>query len=150
MRSRTFPAVCQGLSSGPAIGFCFLLVSAAFAGWEPDIRLTVNDSSSRTSYNNARCVAACGDTVHAVWFDNRAGLFGIYDKRSPDRGATWGADTCLASVSYAEYPSIAASGSDLHLAWEDYRDGNFETYYKHSSNCGATWDADRRLTVNSA
>jgi ATP/ADP translocase len=37
-----------------------------FAQWEPDVRLTYNDSSSGTSYNNAWCVAATGNTVHVV------------------------------------------------------------------------------------
>lgn len=132
------------------IVLCCVLSSTASAEWGPDLRLTVNDSSSRASLNNAWCVAAGGDTVHAVWFDGREGAFAVYYRCSYDIGETWNAETCLAGVSYAEYPAIAVAGSDVHVVWEDYRDGNFEIYYKHSSDGGATWEDDRRLTANSA
>jgi hypothetical protein len=132
------------------IGLCCILSSPAFAEWGPDVRLTVNDSSSRASLNNAWCVAVSGDTVHAVWFDGREGVFAVYYRSSYDIGETWNAETCLARVSYAEYPCIAVAGGDVHVVWEDYRDGNFEVYHKHSPDGGVTWEDDRRLTVNSA
>ncbi len=123
----------------------------ALAQWEPDVRLTYNDSLSNTSYNNAWCVAASGSNVHVVWQDNRDGNWEIYAKRSTDFGSIWGADTRLTNnPSYSESPSVAASGSYIHVAWEDYRDGNDEIYYKRSTDDGLSWSTDTRLTNNNA
>ena len=90
------------------------------AQWEPDQRLTNQTDSSLTSYSNAWCVAASGDNVHVVWYDNRDGNFEIYYKRSIDGGLTWGADTRLTNASAASWePSIVVSGSILHVVWYD-------------------------------
>ena len=40
------------------IGALCLLLSSAYAQWEPDVRLTTDPSWSYTPYNNARCAAA--------------------------------------------------------------------------------------------
>lgn len=61
----------------------FLFMTNLSAQWEPDFRLTYNDSTSHTSYTNARCVAANGDIVNVVWNDNRDGNYEIYYKRNP-------------------------------------------------------------------
>jgi len=113
----------------PVIGLVMAL--PVLAQWEPDVRLTYNDSASYTSINNAWCVAATGDTVHVVWQDFRDGDYEIYTKRSTDGGSTWGADTRLTNNSaYSYAPSVAASGSNVHLIWRDNRDGNYEIYTK--------------------
>jgi len=137
--------------------FSFVLVIGlvmalpVLAQWEPDVRLTYNDSASYTSINNAWCVAATGDTVHVVWRDNRDGNEEIYTKRSPDGGSTWGADTRLTNDSADSfYPSVAASGSNVHVVWFDLRDGNEEIYAKRSPDGGLSWGADTRLTNDSA
>ena len=44
-----------------------LLVDNLSAQWEPDLRLTFDDSYSHTSENNAWCIVGKGDTVHVVW-----------------------------------------------------------------------------------
>jgi len=136
----------------PVLGLLGLLAAAPVsAGWLSDMRLTNDANDSRTSYNNAWCVAVNGDTLHVVWFDNRAGgVYGIYYKRSTDDGVTWSSDTLLTGSASAQYPCIAASGGRVHIAWEDIRDGNYEIYYKSSTDCGTFWGADQRLTVNSA
>ncbi len=127
-----------------AINFCQ-------AQWEPDVRLTNDPADSWTSIPNAWCVAASGDTVHVVWYDNRDGNQEIYYKRSTDGGVTWGEDTRLTNKSADSwYPSIAVSGSVVHVAWDDDRDGNNEIYYKRSEDGGSTWGSDTRLTNNSA
>jgi len=119
------------------------------AQWEPDVRLTFNDSTSYTSQSNARCVVASGDTVHVVWYDRRDGNWEIYYKRSIDAGMAWGPDTRLTTDSASsQNPSIAVSGSNVHLVWQDRRDGNWEIYYKRSPDGGSTWNADIRLTAD--
>jgi hypothetical protein len=73
-------------------------LSPLAAQWQPDQRLTNDPALSATSYNNAWCVAASGDTIHVVWYDNRIAStnWEIYYKRSTNGGAAWGADTRLA------------------------------------------------------
>jgi hypothetical protein len=128
---------------------CSLLI--ANAQWQPDVRLTNNDSASYTSYNNAWCIAASGSVVHVVWKDARDGNAEIYYKRSTDAGVSWGADTRLTnSIANSVYPSVAVSGSIIHLVWNDERDGNSEIYYKRSTDAGISWGADTRLTNNTA
>ena len=127
----------------------------AFAQWQPDVRLTNNDSSSVTSWSNARSVAASGDTVHVVWYDHRDGNDEIYYKRSTDNGATWGfLDTCLTDdPSVSNYPSVAASGSGVIAVWIDSRDTTPswpKVFYKRSVNNGQTWGADARLSDDSS
>jgi hypothetical protein len=123
------------------------LVAAAGAQWLPDLRLTYSDSASHTSYSDAWCVAAAGDTVHAVFYEPRSGAYQAFYKRSTDAGLTWSGDTALNTTTWAaEYPSVAASGDTVHAAWEDYRDGNFEIYYRRSLDAGATWEPELRLT----
>lgn len=124
--------------------------SVVHAQWEPDVRLTYNDSASSTSPNNARCIAASGDTVHVVWHDRRDGNWVIYYKRSMDGGTSWSQDTPLTMDSIgSQNPSIAVSGSNVHLIWQDLRDGNWEIYYKRSLDGGSIWSPDVRLTQDS-
>jgi hypothetical protein len=117
----------------------------------PDVRLTNDPSASKTSDNNAWCIAASGDTVHVVWYDFRDANFEIYYKRSTDGGTSWGADTWLTTNSAeSSSPSVTASGSVVHVVWQDRRDGSGgEIYYKRSTDGGVIWEADTRLTNNS-
>ncbi len=137
--------------------FSFLIVHCTFTikdcicQWEPDVRLTNNPDSSRTSSNNAWCTASNGNIIHAVWYDNRDANNEIYYKRSTDGGLNWGTDTRLTNdVSFSELPSIAVFGSIVHVVWDDQRDGNKEIYYKHSTDGGITWTSDTRLTNDNA
>jgi hypothetical protein len=124
-----------------------VLALPALAQWQPDQRLTNDTGSSRTSYNNAWCVAASGDTIHVVWRDDRDGNTEIYYKRSTDAGVSWGSDTRLTSdVGNSAWASLAVAGSAVHVTWTDDRDGNAEIYYKGSSDGGATWGSDTRLS----
>ena len=132
----------------------FLFVAMIFAAnlsraqWDPDVRLTNDPAYSWTSINNQWNIAAIGDTVHIIWYDNRDGNNEIYYKRSADGGQTWGTDTRLTNNSADSYhPCIALSGSTIHVVWSDKRDGNYEIYYKHSADRGSTWAAEMRLTI---
>lgn len=127
------------------------ICSQLFSQWSADTRLTNNSSISYTSVNNARCIAAAGPLVFAVWFDNRDGNFEIYFKRSTDSGITWSADGRLTNdAAVSEFPAIEASSGIIHVFWRDLRDGNGEIYYKRSTNGGLNWSADTRLTNNTS
>jgi hypothetical protein len=127
---------------------CFPLVVRA--QWEPNQRLTHDDSSSITSINNAWCVAAGpAGYVHVVWYDSRDGNTEIYYKRSTDFGASW--DSSDTRLTYAPdsslWPTIGVCGSFVHVAWVDKRDTLFRgaIYYKRSTDSGASWETDRFL-----
>jgi len=126
-------------------------IDICLSQWQADVRLTNNSASSLTSKNNAWCIASSGNTVHAVWYDQRNSFLNweIYYKRSTDGGVTWGADTRLTyDSSDSRYPSIAVSGQDVHVVWYDNRNSmlDYEIYYKHSTDGGTTWGAETRLT----
>jgi hypothetical protein len=129
------------------LAICVLAPLTALAQWEPEVRLTDNASQSVTSFDNARCVAAVGATIHVVWHDDRDGNTEIYYKSSTDNGTTWGADTRLTTdVSWSERPSVAVRGSVIHVVWYDGRIGPPRIFYKHSLDNGATWGSDVCLT----
>ena len=122
-----------------------LLVLPALAQWTPDFRLTTDPGVSFAS--DQRCVAATGDTVHAVWRDDRDGNNEVYYKRSTDGGVTWDADTRLTTdIADSQEPSVVASEAAVHVVWCDYRDGHPQIYYKRSTDAGTSWGADVRLT----
>ncbi|MDP1620983.1 MAG: exo-alpha-sialidase [Bacteroidales bacterium] len=129
--------------------FLLMLQAATFlqAQWEPDLRLTNDPGISLTSIYNAWCVAASGDTVHAVWYDDRKGNQEIYYKRSTDRGLTWGEDTRLTyALGSSTFPSIAVSGSLVLVTWSDERSGKSEIYSIRSTNGGLGWETEVQLT----
>ncbi len=60
--------------TGFFLTLCFgLSTYVCFSQWQPEVRLTNNSAVSLTPLNNARCVAASGNVVHVVWYDNRDG-----------------------------------------------------------------------------
>ena len=133
-----------------ALILVFLQSGFLFAQWENDVRLTYNTDSSFTSYNNAWCIAAHGDTIDIVWYDNRDGNYEIYSNRSSDAGVTWGSDTRLTNEPSGSYnPAIAVSGQDIHVVWEDERDQDIEVYHKRSTDGGATWEPDVHISTMS-
>jgi hypothetical protein len=132
--------------------FNFLLLcspSVVLAQWEPDVRLTHDDSASMTSYfKSARSLAlGPGQDLYVVWYDTRDGKKEVYFKPSTDGGDTWSSDARLTySPADAWVASIATSGPAIHVVWLDGRDGNNEIYYKRSSDRGTSWGPDTRLT----
>jgi Neuraminidase (sialidase) len=94
------------------------------ASWEPDRQLT-ND----TNVSIFPSIAASGQILHVVWYDNRDGNFEIYYKRSATGGTSWTADTRLTyNISESSYPSISISGSIVVVVWLDLRDGGLWRY----------------------
>lgn len=125
----------------------FIDFKISYSQWQPDVRLTNNPASSQTCYSNSWAVAANGNIVHVVWYDNRDGNYEIYYKRSTDSGLNWETDTRLTnSTGNSVGASLAISGMYVHVVWEDNRDGNREIYYKRSTNGGISWGADVRMT----
>ncbi|HTW90833.1 MAG TPA: hypothetical protein VMH22_03915 [bacterium] len=121
--------------------------------WLPDQRLTTDTTASITSLsNNARNVAAQGDTVHVTWLDGPGGSEQVWYKRSVDAGATWTADTQLTnSPARPDVPSISAAGATVCVVWSDIRNGHdADVYFKCSTNGGATWGSEVRLTSDTA
>ena len=128
-----------------------LAVMSVNAQWEPDVRQTNSTGNSYTSENNAWCIAASGNVVHIVWYDDRDGNYEIYYKRSTDGGTTWGTDSRLTNDTfYSGLPAIAVSVSIINVVWEDSRNGNYEIYYKRSSDGGINWGEEKRLTYDTA
>ncbi len=123
-----------------------MAATIAQAQWQTNIRLTSDPNTSITAFNY-KSIAASGNVLHVVWYDDRDGDFEIFYKRSPDDGTSWSVDTQLThSAGTSWFASLAASGSDVHIVWMDDRDGNFEIYYKHSTDGGVNWSGDTRLT----
>ncbi|HXG00715.1 MAG TPA: sialidase family protein, partial [Bacteroidota bacterium] len=128
----------------------YMVGAVCYAQWQPDFRLTNDPGASTTSQNNAWCIAASGDVVHAVWYDDRAGNLEVFYKRSTDRGASWQADVQLThNTGFSYQTSIGASGSIVHLVWRDNVAGNDEIYYKRSTDAGITWQPDSVRLTNS-
>ena len=127
-------------------------VLIANAQWLPDIRLTYNVSNSRTSDNNAFCVAANGNIVHAVWFDDRESLsnYEIFYKHSTNNGTNWQADVRLTfRPNNSRSPSIAVSASIVHVVWYEETVGNGDIFYRRSIDNGVNWEQEVQLTNNS-
>jgi len=130
---------------------CILKIEDCQSQWQSDVRLTNDPAISKTSFDNARCIASSGSVVHVVWYDNRDGNEEIYYKRSTNSGTNWGSDTRLTNNSSgSNNPSVSLSGSVVHIVWYDNRDGNNEIYYKRSTDAGVSWGTDTRLTNNSS
>jgi len=149
------PAYWQDINKICIKLFALVLVSLSVckvkAQFHSDVRLTNDPASSYTSFNNAWCVAASGNSVHVVWHDFRDGNNEIYYKLSTDAGVNWGSDTRLTNNNSSSMnPAISVSGQMVHVVWQDSRDMNNEMYYKRSTNGGSSWSADTRLTNNIA
>jgi hypothetical protein len=112
-----------------------------FAQWEPEVRLTYNDSLSHTSRVGRNIATAPGGVVHVVWTDERNGAANeeIYYKRSTDGGINWSEDIRLTDTQgWSVSPSISVSGSMVHIVWDCFR----WAYYKRSTDGGDTWSSD--------
>jgi len=121
-----------------------LAVPRLSAGWEPPVELAHNDTACYLPLANCWALAAAGETLHAVWYDQRSGGFEVYHRRSLDRGTTWDPETRLtADTVYSGYPAVAASGPNVHVVWVqgvDARgDSGDQVYYVRSTDAGFTW-----------
>lgn len=135
--------------------FLLLFASAGFAQWEPDVRLTVADSSSSLQPACMRALAVGpGGTLHVVWTDYRDGGYGeIYYKRSTDQGVTWSADCRMTNnPEISTSPAVSASGGQVNVVWSDEmaETGTPQIYIKSSTDDGLTWGPEIRLTYTAS
>ncbi len=133
-------------------GLILALFTIASGQWEPDVRLTYNDSTSHTCYTNARSIAlGSNGTVHVVWYDHRTGVDQIYYKRSTDRGTTWSTDTNLTDTTGMKTdPALAVAGETVHVVWADHRFGYpAAIMYRRSTDNGTSWSAEVCLHASS-
>jgi hypothetical protein len=126
------------------------LLNFTSASAQTEIRLTTDSASSNTSYNSQRCIAATGDTIHAVWSDYRGLRAEVYYTKSSDGGITWNPEMPLtADNNFKSFlPTIGVSGTDVYVFWVDSVNGGYEVYYSKSSNAGNTWGPETRLTYS--
>ncbi len=128
-----------------------LCASIAVAQWEPDYRITDNDSASEVPAYVDRCLAADGECVHVVWLDDESAGYNpqVWHTRSTDRGESWGQPAPICTDTFGNYSaSVAALDGYVHVFWSDTRDGDgSEVYYSRSTDNGETWSANRRMTT---
>lgn len=119
------------------------LVVTAFGQWEPDVRVT--DDTANTFLCGQQCLVALGDTLHAVFVDDRSGNYNVYYTRSLDAGATWGSAVRLSPGDSNRIfgATIAAAGAAVHVVWEGRNNGAF--WYRRSTDGGETWRAETAL-----
>ena len=111
---------------------------------------TINLSDS-AGFSTNSAVAASGDNVYVVWFDNTPGNPEILYKRSIDGGANFGAPINLSNnVASSLDPAVAASGNNVYVVWYDNTPGNFEILYKRSTDGGVSFGATINLSNNGA
>ncbi len=125
--------------------------SVVHAQWEPDRRLTFNDSASYISQSsvNGWPIATFGDSLHIVWYDYRDRSGELYYKRSLDGGTTWDPDIRLTIDSLGTWmPSLAVEGLNVHVVWQNMYEGKRHIYYKRSTDGGANWEQDFRLSID--
>jgi hypothetical protein len=121
-----------------------LLFSAAGAQWEPDVNLTNNPSTTYMAAPSNHPIVANGDSVYAVFVDDRTGKLQVYFMRSLDDGATWDSASCLSGDSANIFtPSLAVSGPAAHVAWAT--GSNAAIKYRRSTDAGVTWTAEETL-----
>ena len=127
-----------------------LLLSAARAQWEPDVRLTNDPANSFLANPNNHPIAAVGDSIHVVFTDNRTGGYQVYYLHSLDAGATWDTAVQLSNDSAGRIfnPSIAATGATVHVAWPSSAVNAI--MYRRSNDAGVTWSAEESLVVTTA
>jgi hypothetical protein len=125
----------------------FLFAQSALADWTPAKRISWTDGHS---YTPAVAVDSGGAT-HVVWFDDTAGDYEIYYRKSEDGGTTWSWTQRLTwTTGESRHPAVAIDSSGtVHVVWDDDTPGDGEIYYRKSEDGGTTWSAVSRLTWNS-
>jgi hypothetical protein len=134
----------MGRALAGAALFVLLTSLAANAQWEPEVKLSTDETAAGLNENMGHCIIANGDTVHVVWMDTKGKDQGIYYKRSADKGATWGPDTRISATTAIDtMPLLAQSGTTLHLVFlRDNHTPQSASYYKRSTDNGLTWGPD--------
>jgi hypothetical protein len=125
---------------------CLLILSPAFAQWEPDVRLTNDPADSYLC--GQQCIVASGDTLHVIYIDSRSGGFDVYYVRSLDAAVTWDSAVRLSpgDSSSTFSATLGATGSGVHVVWTTSNDQAL--IYRRSTDCGASWSTEETLVVS--
>jgi hypothetical protein len=99
---------------------------------------TTWSAAKRLTWTTSECYspAIASDSskyVHVVWYNETAGNYQIYYKKSTDKGLTWTSAQKLSGGSgYSLDPVIAVdSVGTIHVVWRDAAPGNYEIYYRN-------------------
>jgi hypothetical protein len=124
--------------------------------WEPDTRLTYDDSLSYFGYPTQWSIATdLSGRVHVVWTDQRDPQYCIevYYKRSTDNGAIWESDMPLTTNSsyYQEKACVVTDNQNrVHVVYTEfyYSGSGFHpvVHYKRSTNGGISWGTEIDIT----
>jgi hypothetical protein len=121
--------------------------SNLYTRWQPDLKITTIVSYTYSLQNNSKQVAAYGNVIYTLWYDNRDGNYEIYYRFTTDAGVSWGATIRLTNAaSKSEKPCIIAKGDFVHVAWQDLCNGDWSVNYKRSTDGGLSWGADQCLS----
>jgi hypothetical protein len=110
---------------------------------------TVNLSNNALSSLDP-AIAASGNNVYVVWYDNTPSNFEILYRKSTDGGASFDATVNLSNnAGFSAAPAIAVSGDNLYVVWHDNNDTPVnEILYRRSSDGGASFNAVINLSNN--
>lgn len=129
--------------------FVLFLSTVSWAQSVPPItwgtNVNVSDTPGRPSSFTE--VAATGDTVHVIWWDNdRWSQPGsLYYKRSFDGGATW-RDLHVFTNALLVEMDIVTSGNKVIAVWRDLEGSQTIMRYARSTDAGLTWSSSQNLS----
>ena len=101
--------------------------------------------SNTTGFSSQPAVAASGQNVYVVWFDNSWGNLDILHSRSINGGANFGSPVNISNTTGdSSQPAVAAFGDIVYgqyvyVVWSDNSSGNSEILYSRSINGGANF-----------
>jgi len=146
-----------GLSDGPEYRVRVTATDTSLLSGYDTSDYDLNFSSTYSSvpdWSNARnsgengirpIVVPDGDTLHMVWYWPAWGTgssYGVYYKKSTDKGDTWGSTVTLAeNAAQPRKPALAVSGNNLAVVWVEGTGANSaqKVYVKISTDGGGIW-----------
>ncbi len=115
----------------------FLIFANAEAQWLTDTIINDNNRRCRTGYNVARCLAAQGNDIYAVWTEEG---YDVWLKAKHNGNWTNSERVSVGSpggiYGLSTNPSLDISSGTINVVWEDYRTGDFEIFYRKFTSSG--------------
>ena len=108
----------------------------------------INLSNNAGSSTNPQ-IAASGNNVYVVWYDNTPGNDDIFVRVSNNNGTSFGTPINLSNNAGGSlFPQIAASGNNVYVTWIDSTPGNFDIFFAASNNNGTSFGTPINLSNN--